>query len=372
MSRPQANAVLGFYPFPPACLPLLAKHLEPPEDPESCFVLDPCAGKGVAVSELARHLHVPPENVYAVELSQSRTTDLRREYPQMRILGPAPFAGTGISYNAFSLIYLNPPYSDEMGGGRREELTFLVRAINHAAAGAVLVFVVPETTLFDYGHATASMRATLSCRLDDVAVFALPDAHRHHKEVVVFGVKRRQAVPDGGGVLGKDDRWWEARDRMGTLGDAPRTYRPPPGKAPKRWEQTADTPEALRKKVLASPLARHLEPPRPSRAASPPLPPGRGHTALYLVSGNLDGLVWPPGEPPHVVRGQSVKVKYRDAAKCEFNLNEDGTTSQKEVISEKPVTTVRAVSTDGTIHTFTDNTMPEDLKDVPDAPDEDA
>ncbi len=326
--------------------------------------MDPCAGKGIALTFLGKTLDIPDENVYAVELSESRTNDLRRDFPKMKILGPASFMGTGISYNAYSLAYVNPPYSDEMGGGRREELTFLVKAINHLTPGGVMVLVVPEPTVYDWGSGADAMRRALSCRLEGISVFQLPDEHRNFREIVVFGRKRKHAVPEGDGPLGKDAHWWESKDKIGILGQPTTTYRLPPGKAPKRWEQTDFTPEELLRKVLASPLSQLLKPPRPSEAPAPPLPPSKGHTALILASGDLDGLVWPSGEPPHVVRGTSRKITYRDEAKCESKHNEDGSSSQKEVYSEKITLVVRAVSVDGKIHTFTDNTAAEATPDA--------
>ncbi len=355
MARPQSEAKLGFFPFPAPCLPLLATHLESPDDPTVCFVLDPCAGKGVAINHLSGALGVPQTNVHAVELSESRANDLRRDYPDMRILGPASFLGTGISYSVFSFLYLNPPYSSEMGGGRREELTFLVRGVNHLSAGGVLAFVVPENVVFDWGQGATAMRHTLACRFSDLEVYNLPEEHRGYNEIVVLGRKRKHPIPDGDGLLAAHCRWWETAERLPTLGEPARTFKPPAGIWPRRFEQTAFTPEGLKKALRRSPLSRSLDPVRAATRRPPPLPPGKGHTALILVSGDLDGLVWPDGEPPHVIRGTSQKIKYRADAKCE--RREDG--SSVEVFDEKSRTVVRAVSVDGKIHTFTDNTDPD-------------
>ncbi len=259
--------------------------------------------------------------------------------------------GTGIGYNAFSLTYCNPPFADEIGGGRREELTFLVKAINHTAPHGIVVLVVPEPTLFDHGRGPEDMRRALCCRLEGAAAFALPEEHRNYKEVVVFGRKRKQPVPEGDGALA--GRYYEAANRMGVLGQPTTLYTTPPGKKPKRWEITAFTPAEFLRKIAASPLERCLKPPRIVRGDRPPLPPGKGHTALILVSGDLDGLVCPPGEPPHVLRGTARKIRFRDEAKCEDTENADGSYSRKEVYSERGETVVRAVDVHGKIHTLT-------------------
>jgi hypothetical protein len=75
-----------------------------------------------------------------------------------------------------------------------------------------------------------------------------------------------------------------------------------------------------------------------------------GHIALLLAAGNLDGVVRPEDEPPHVVRGTADKVEY--VASEEENENEDGSVTKKTVLAEKIVLTVRAVGPDGEIKTF--------------------
>ncbi len=350
MARQNSEAKLGFFPFPAPCLPLLAAHLQHPADPLACTILDPCAGEGVAITELALAHYVPLANVYAVELASSRAGNLSAAYPAVNLLGPASFMGTGISYNSFSLVYCNPPFADEMGGGRREELTFLIKSIHHTIPTGIIVFICPESAVFSYGPGPESMRRAIACRLEDVEVYRLPTLQRAYDEMVVFGRKRRQTAPEGESAF--VHHWWDARVMMGTLGQPIARYQPPPGRKPKRWEQTDYTPEELHKKVLASPLAIHLEPPRIAPRTRPPLPPGRGHTALRLASGDLDGLVWPPSEPPHVIRGIAKKVNYRDDAKCE-----QSETSSKEVYSERMPLVVRAVDVHGTIYTLTDPTL---------------
>jgi hypothetical protein len=355
MARPQSAAKLGFFPFPADCLPLLLEHLEPPEVPQRCFLLDPCAGEGDAITAIAAGLHVPPANVHAIELSTSRGNTLRDKHPAFQTLGPANFHATEISFNAFSLVYVNPPYDDEIGGGRREELSFAVRALNVLIPGGVFVMVLPESRLFAYGQGPTGMRATLSCRLTDLAAYALPEAHRRYHETVVLGVKRKTPVPaaEAGGF--HEGRWWDHIASQGVLGRPRRTYKVPAGKAPGNWRKTGFAPEELEQAMARSPLGARLTPAAEAAARpSPPLPPGRGHVALILAAGDLDGLVWPEGEPPHVVRGTAKKISFRDESKCEERRCDDGSTVVKEVTSERITLTIRAVGVDGAIHTFSD------------------
>jgi hypothetical protein len=81
-----------------------------------------------------------------------------------------------------------------------------------------------------------------------------------------------------------------------------------------------------------------------------PLALGVGHIALLLAAGNLDGVVRPNDEPPHVVRGTADKVEY--VAEQSDSENEDGSVTTKTTIAEKIVLTVRVVGPDGVIKTF--------------------
>ncbi len=108
--------------------------------------------------------------------------------------------------------------------------------------------------------------------------------------------------------------------------------------------------EALAK----SPLNRHLAAPRDTTARRPPCDLGAGHIALLLASGLLDGVIYPPGEPPHVVRGTSRKVDYQPNPP-EHKTNAAGTVvAVVEVWSQKILLTVRAIDRTGSILTFED------------------
>ena len=104
--------------------------------------------------------------------------------------------------------------------------------------------------------------------------------------------------------------------------------------------------------LAASPLRRRLERPAAAPLARPPLALGKGHVALLLASGHLDGVVRPAdGGPAHVVRGTARKVEY--VASTDETENEDGSTTVKTTLKQKVQIIVRAVGADGDIVTFT-------------------
>ena len=62
----------------------------------------------------------PWTTVYAVELNASRAARIAEAYPDVRLLGPCSFEATRITKHSFSLVYLNPPFDDQLDGGGKE------------------------------------------------------------------------------------------------------------------------------------------------------------------------------------------------------------------------------------------------------------
>jgi hypothetical protein len=78
--------------------------------------------------------------------------------------------------------------------------------------------------------------------------------------------------------------------------------------------------------------------------------PGIGHRAMLLASGHIDGLICPPDEPPHVIRGTAAKDTY--VASCDETEAEDGSLTTRTVISERPRLVVRILDSEGTLTTL--------------------
>src|SRR4051812_37406656 len=96
--RLAAQAKAGFYPAASEAIAELAKHLycrapDPTKKYDTINILDPCAGKGLAIQQLATALAVPEDQVYTVELDSERSKDIVALMPRSHHLGPASFAG---------------------------------------------------------------------------------------------------------------------------------------------------------------------------------------------------------------------------------------------------------------------------------------
>ena len=335
MARQQADLRLGYYPCPPDAVKFVAYNLQAPEAGQFT-ILDPCAGEGRAVVLLASILNCPPEHVYAVELEEGRSATLKADefLAAKNVVAPASFFGVTCKFGSMSLVWCNPPFADEQGGGTRIEAQFLDRATQLLATKGVLVLICPEDVA-----KRNELRMTLSAWYDHVRIIPFPPQLRKYNEVAVIGIKRAEA----------GSSW-----RQDYIGNPPGgKYRVPNNSGPgDRFFKSDLTDDEYVRYMTASPLMRHLQTKPRRKLARPPLPLGAGHIALLLASGELDGIVSPPDEPPHLVRGSVKKVAYESSRDRE--VQDDGSVTTKVVTSEKIVLCVRAVTHDGSVHTWTD------------------
>ncbi len=370
MARSQSEAKSGFYPIPEKVVPLILSHLRLPPTGGRFDILDPCAGEGFALAGLADGLGIPHEQCWAIELNPRRAERIAKSYPKVNLLGPCAFEHAALSFHSVSTIYLNPPYSDEYGGGGREEVSFLWRAVDLLAEKGVLVLVCPANQVFSRSR----MCELLDQWFEHIEVYLLPDAHRKFGECVVFGTRRKERLDPEviyrEGVLhsrGIHSRWGIPEDQLARLGEhqfatwdygqpnilSVRTeldvWTIPPSKGPRFFRKEKMTKEELEAALSGSPLYGLLEAHEEARFPRPPLALGVGHTSMVLLSGLLDGYV--DSDPPHVVRGHCPKQK--TIQRDETYDTPAGAHVHKKVWAEVPDPKVRAVWPDGVIRTFT-------------------
>src|SRR5262245_36130094 len=105
----------GFYPAHPEAIEHVVSFLRAPPV-RSFSLLDPCAGQGAAVQQLACLLGCSPALTYAIELDDNRARTLNGVLPDAHVLAPASFFGCRASRNSFSFIWLNLPIDHAYGG----------------------------------------------------------------------------------------------------------------------------------------------------------------------------------------------------------------------------------------------------------------
>lgn len=348
---------LGYYPAHRDAVQGICRHLRPDDNrPDMMTMLDPCAGEGRAALEIAHHLDMEANRIYCVELDAGRAAKTRELMPSARVLGPASFMSTRITPGSMSLVYCNPPFDVELGGGKRQEQTFAEDSTRALRSGGVLVLVMPYSAI----RHNSDFKDLLDNCFEDARIFRFPEGkdefgtdRRAFQEIVYFGKKRRAFLDqDGKGYLGRAALGY--RDPADVVGTLDYSLTVPSAHAPASFARFELTDPEIAAALLKSPLIRHLAPPNDRKTKRPPCDLGAGHIALLLASGLLDGVIYPPDEPPHVVRGTARKVDYQPAPP-EHKTNEKGTvTAIVEVWSQKILLTVRAIDRTGFILTFED------------------
>lgn len=350
--RLAAQTKLGFYPAAPTAVDGILSHLRMPVDPAKraeVRILDPCAGEGLAVKQLASGLGIPSERIYAIELDAGRADATRAILGEgANVLGPASFMGCRVGAQSFGMVYCNPPFDDEMGGGKRQELTFAQMSTTTLKAGSgILVLVMPFTAI----EGNIDFQTFLDANYQDAALYEFPPAVRKFKEVVYIGKRRKVDAPPEYRSFLRSLVGWRLRDTLPVIGTDGKLWALPNTWAPHTFIKREMTEGEMVEAVESSPLMSRLAPPLAREKARPPLPLYKGHVALLLASGLLDGPVYPDGEPPHVVRGTARKITYL-ADRSETENPDTGAVTEKETWSQKIELSVRAVGEDGDIKTF--------------------
>ena len=305
-----AQAKHGFYPAAPEAIAGILRHLKIPDPPpdskfkrEDVNVLDPCAGEAKALVQLAEGLGVSRHRSYAVELNVRRAGGIAENYPEVNLLGPCSFEATRITRHSFSLVYLNPPFDDEFGGGGREETSFLRQAVDLLVPTGILVLVCPVNQVFGKSR----MCELLDTWFDQIELYLFPDQCRQYNECVVFGRRRKTALTDelifeegiltNRGIrrcsaapvaklarLGEPQfsHWRYTEPDVATRKSELDIWELPFSQAPKRFQKTALTDEELERELARSPLYGALRQRILSPLKRPPLSLNKGHTSLLL------------------------------------------------------------------------------------------
>lgn len=351
--RLAGQSQLGFYPLDNDIARMIASKLHV-EYPKHTTILDPCCGKGLAVEQLAAFHAVPEENLFLVELDQGRATEAQGFMPRANFITTdghtaetCAFSGLVCTYNTFSLVYINPPFDNELGGGGREEFGFLRSATNliDRTIGGILVMVSPITTFTSSGNTLEY----LDSFYEDSRLYTLPPKHRKYKEAVFIGRRRREPVPAKDvrqmqTLLFKD--WFTA-----SIADPSyhHVWQVPPANRPKRWFKGEFTHQELLEKLNASPLRALYEPPAEVEVVRPGMKLGTGHQGILVASGYMNGVIQKEGEPPFVVRGTVGKESYLK----EFTPPDSEGKGSKSHMSEDINLSVRYVDGTGEIYTLT-------------------
>jgi Uncharacterised methyltransferase family (DUF6094) len=298
--RPHGKTKLGFFPLPVAEAERLRNCLLADSD---FSALDPCVGDGVAFAHLVEGMQA---HRYGIEIDAYRAE-------QARGLGIQTLQASTFDVRspaeAFSLLYLNPPYDLEIGvtNNQRLELIFLEHTYRWLKPGGVLVFVILQTQL-------RVCARILSEHFVDLSVYKLTEpASVQYRQIAVLGVqrKRHQHVRDS--ALLDSVRWLEhlaVKPDLEPLGETPSIRYEIPASDPVTLVHTGipldEVEDLLLESAAYRQASRILLPKQRDVRGRPLTPLHGGHVGLLCTAGMLNG-VFGEGEERHIAHWRSVK-----------------------------------------------------------------
>lgn len=301
MARMESKAKSGFYPTPDRVLKLLKSKLIITQDARLC---DPCCGEGSALAALAEGT---PGVTYGIEIDHTRTQIAKTMLNyvcwadalcEMRITG-----------KMFGLLWLNPPYDFEVNPeqkSERLEKKFLKKFFPSLQSGGWLVFLIPYNIVGKCADIIAG-------NFKNIGVFSF-----HEPEFQTF----RQCVVVGQRAVGirksvKIKKQLQQISEMEPdvfktacpgLNSMPEMSIPAPLKGVIQFKSLildpVDATEFAEKGGLLTQVVEMLKP-RKLMEIRPLRPLEKGHLALMLASGFMNGKV-SSGDKTLLIKGQIV------------------------------------------------------------------
>lgn len=186
MARLESEQKGGFYPTPSDEMALVIKRIRAEEN--GVTLLDPCAGEGWALKQVQDHLlkQDVKSTTFGIELERTRADKAEDVINNVINCG---YEEARMSHNAFSFMYLNPPFA-EFQGERLEKIFFrhLTRPNSYLTEGALVVLNMPQYVL-------NPMASLIAQRLENVKVYRFTDENfPSYKQVIVYGKRRKKGL----------------------------------------------------------------------------------------------------------------------------------------------------------------------------------
>ncbi len=328
---------MGFFACPTSVVELISRWLSAGK--QAVRLLDPCAGEGKALAQLAASLQTQGAvtETWGVELSPARA----READQVldRVFNTA-WQSTRVSKESIGLLYLNPPYDHDLDGdNHRLESEFLRTSLPVLQKQGVLVYVVPQHIL-----GFKAVARLLVEYFDQLTVRRFPDPEfERFGQIVVFG--RRRSSP-----LAVSEEEIEA---LRLLRDADL---PPLGDPAAGWplaipsatsnatfyridRSAAEDIQTAGALPWSASLLEAFKP-QTAQVVEPPLPLKKGHVAMLMSSGVMGAMVIEQHGRRHLIKGRVLKVQDHSES-----LTDEGDTVT--TIKDRFITSVGRLSADG-------------------------
>ena len=340
--RLAAQKKMGYYPTPPEIAHIIPSFLKPDEKGKVYRLLDPCCGKGTALNIISQKLsekyRFKKFKTYGVELDLQRYTEAQATLNHT--IHADALTETRISNEYFSLLFLNPPYDWEQeseetyySNSTRYELSFLEKYTEKLRPDGILVFIVPFSFLSRY-----SCCSFLTSNYSHIKIFKFPaELYKPFKQIVIFA--RKQTLPYDHQLFKTISELKEEEIEEITEVTRP-FYELPPSNILKepRFTSVRFDPEQVAKEVETHGIniEEEINPATGLTDSIRPLMPLRkGHMALLLASGFMDGILEKDGKKL-VIKG------FTKTDKTEIEETDDEGNRVKKTI-QKPKTVIRAL-----------------------------
>jgi len=142
MARLASDIKCGFFPTPPEVVKMISSFIM--ADGPTCRLLDPCSGTGHAINQIAIGLHCDGIKTYGVEIDKERAEQARTVLT--KVINGDLFR-VRAKAGSFSLLFLNPPYSDTSDEDSRLEHKFLKECTQFLRTDGILIFIIPQKQL---------------------------------------------------------------------------------------------------------------------------------------------------------------------------------------------------------------------------------
>ena len=343
----------GFYAMPLSQGKYLRKVIKVPEGTE-CSWLDPTCGEGEILAFLANS-H-PGVVMYGVELDKGRATKAQQV---LHHCINAPIESMVISNQAFSLLWLNPPYdfglkSFDEDKASRKELEELQRNVNYLQEGGILIYIIPS-----YRFSDKRIARFLSIHFEHVAIARFTDENEdydQYKQAVFIGKKKEGAMKAYNeklfDFLLKMESDHFTKEHVSPLDQivGKREWVIPAGPTEiktfySRLEQKSDYHKGILTSTGFEALKNRTKRKALTIGGNPIMPINNGQRALLLAAGAINGYLG-EGDSLHLVQGMEDVFTKKSEEKI---TSESGSTTTKTVTSTLREVSVKIITPSGKI-----------------------
>jgi len=319
--RLEAQAKAGFYPTPAEVVEILKTWIgEKKSGPKR--LLDPCCGTGEAAAEIAKTAQC---QAYGVEIHTGRAQAAKKLLT--KVISGNLFA-VRARHEAFSILFLNPPYDFDSDDGRTE-LSFLKHTLPYLAPGGLLLYLIPQNRV------TLRIDRVLSAYIEAPEVRKFPqDQFKAFGQIVIAGTKkpRPQINAETFSALQRIPRTELQEITPGEL-----LFSIPP--APKDFfiRSSEITPEELAEELSTSPVWKEtelidlLENNATQTSIRPLMPPRKAHLAMLIAAGLINNQILEADGQRLLIKGTSKKVTDKFEEKTENGIK---ITEKERIVTE--------------------------------------